>query len=160
MYMVSFPGALFLLDEPKSHFTPQWRVNLLSRILELPTAAGKRSEPVPVSMQDCLLTTHSPFVPSDMPRERVLIFSKDSESGKIEVRRPDIETFGTTFDSILAECFDVRPPISEVPMARIEELKSSVDPQEIQEGMQELGDSVEKIMLADRVRQLTRQSGG
>jgi hypothetical protein len=42
-------------------------------------------------------------------------------------------------------------------MAKIESLKSSDDPETIQEGMLELGDSVEKIMLADRVRQLQRQ---
>jgi hypothetical protein len=44
-------------------------------------------------------------------------------------------------------------------MAIIEELKASSDPEEIKKGMSELGDSVEKIMLADRVRQLNRQAG-
>jgi len=157
MCMVSFPQALFLLDEPESHFNPQWRVKLLSKILALPTASGTRGSQSPASKQDCLLTTHSPFVPSDMHRERVLIFQKDPETGRIEVRHPDIETFGTTFDAILAECFEIRPPISDVSMAKIESLKSSEDPATIQEGMLELGDSVEKIMLADRVRQLQRQ---
>ncbi len=158
MCMVSFPQALFLLDEPESHFNPQWRVKLLSKILALPTASGTRGSQSPASKQDCLLTTHSPFVPSDMQRERVFIFQKDADTGKIDVRHPNIETFGTTFDAILAECFEIRPPISEVPMAKIEELKASNNPDKIQAGMRELGDSVEKIMLADRVRQLERQS--
>ncbi|CAN7485501.1 restriction system-associated AAA family ATPase [Rhizobacter sp. LjRoot28] len=157
MCMVSFPNALFLLDEPESHFNPQWRVKLLTKVLALPTACGVREEHGPAAMQDCLLTTHSPFVPSDMPKERVFIFSKNDETGRIEIRNPDIETFGTTFDAILAECFEIRPPISDVSMAKIESLKSSDDPATIQEGMLELGDSVEKIMLADRVRQLQRQ---
>ncbi|WP_418126185.1 restriction system-associated AAA family ATPase [Variovorax sp. 160MFSha2.1] len=158
MCMVSFQNALFLLDEPESHFNPRWRVKLLSKVLALPTAGGKRDEKSQASMQDGLLTTHSPFVASDMPRERVFIFSKDAGTGAIQYRHPDIETFGTTFDAILAECFEIRPPISEVPMAIIEELKSSDDPDKIQKGMNELGDSVEKIMLADRVRQLKRRS--
>lgn len=168
MCMVSVPGVLFLLDEPESHFNPQWRVKLLSRILDVPTASGKRrrcpdgegSKVCPAALQDCLLTTHSPFVPSDMPRERVLIFSKDSETGRIDVRRPDIETFGTTFDSILAECFDIRPPISNLPKAEINRLKISEDPDEIKQGMEGLGESIERIMLADRVRQLKRGSRG
>ncbi|MCF7534117.1 restriction system-associated AAA family ATPase [Pseudomonas petrae] len=159
MCMVSFPQALFLLDEPESHFNPKWRVKLISKVLDLPTATGRRKDASPASMQDCLLTTHSPFVPSDMAKERVLIFSKNSATGKIEVRHPNVETFGTTFDAILGECFDIRPPISDVPKAVIEELNASYDPKEIQERMQDLGDSVEKIMLADRVRQLQRQSG-
>jgi restriction system-associated AAA family ATPase len=158
MCMVSFPQALFLLDEPESHFNPQWRVKLLSKILALPTASGTRGSNSLASKQDCVLTTHSPFVPSDMHRERVFIFQKDAGTGTIDVRHPNIETFGTTFDAILAECFEIRPPISEVPMAKIEELKASNNPDKIQEGMRELGDSVEKIMLADRVRQLQRQA--
>ena len=43
-------------------------------------------------------------------------------------------------------------------MAKIDELKNSNDPEKIQKEMGELGDSVEKIMLADRVRQLKRQA--
>lgn len=158
MSMVSFPNVLFLFDEPESHFNPQWRVKLLSRVLALPTAGGKRADKGRAAMQDGLLTTHSPFVASDIHKERVFIFLKDPESGRIEVRHPDIETFGTTFDAILSECFGIEPPISDVPMAKIEELKASDDPEEIRRGMTELGDSVEKIMLADRVRQLLRQN--
>jgi restriction system-associated AAA family ATPase len=158
MCMVSFPNVLFLFDEPESHFNPQWRVKLLSRVLALPTADGKRAEGGKAARQDALLTTHSPFVASDINKERVFIFRKQPETRAIEVRHPDIETFGTTFDAILAECFGIEPPISGVSMARIEALGASEDPEEIQKGMSELGDSVEKIMLADRVRQLRRQS--
>ena len=113
MCMVSFPQVLFLLDEPESHFNPRWRVKLLSTVLDLPTVTGIRRDGGPASTQDCVLTTHSPFVPSDMPKERVLIFSKNEKTGRIDWRHPDIETFGTTFDAILAECFEIRPPISE-----------------------------------------------
>jgi restriction system-associated AAA family ATPase len=157
MCMVSFPNVLFLFDEPESHFNPQWRVKLLSRLLALKTANGARADGTLASLQDGLLTTHSPFVASDMHRERVFIFRKTSAAQKIEVRNPSVETFGTTFDAILAECFEIEPPISGLSMARIEELNESEDPLEIQKGMAELGDSVEKIMLADRLRQLKRK---
>lgn len=158
MCMVSFPNVLFLFDEPESHFNPQWRVQLLSRILALPTANGSRKEACEAARQDGLLTTHSPFIASDMNKERVFIFRKNPDSGQIEVRHSNIETFGTTFDAILSECFEIEPPISGVSMAKIEKLGASNDPEEIQKGMEELGDSVEKAMLADRVRQLKRQS--
>jgi hypothetical protein len=87
-----------------------------------------------------------------MPRDRVFIFSK--EEGRVRVRQPDIETYGTTFDTILEECFDVRPPISQVSRDRIEELMRSNDPDEIRAGIMELGDSVEKVFLVDRWQQL------
>ena len=99
-----------------------------------------------------LLTTHSPFVPSDMPRENVLIFMKE-DSG-LSVRRPSVETFGATFDSILEDCFDVRPPISETPRLEIEIMMRSEDAVEIRELVGRLGDSVERAFLIDRIRQL------
>ncbi|MCK7492855.1 MAG: restriction system-associated AAA family ATPase [Comamonadaceae bacterium] len=90
MCMASFPNVLFLLDEPESHFNPQWRVKFISRLMDLPTASGKRRKQRPPPLQrDCLLTTHSPFVPSDMPRENVLILQErriHSESAKARHR--------------------------------------------------------------------------
>ena len=155
--MVSFPGVLFLLDEPESHFNPQWRVKFVSRLLDLPTSGGVRRETSGVARQECLLTTHAPFVPSDMPRERVFIFSKDSQTGKVAVRHPDIETYGTTFDTVLEECFGVRPPIAKESLAEIDGLMKSEDPEAIRKGMDRLGESVEKAFVADRLRQLVQQ---
>ncbi|RKH24499.1 ABC transporter [Corallococcus praedator] len=158
MCMASFPNALFLLDEPESHFNPQWRVKFISRLLDLPTANGRRADALAAAnQQDCLLTTHSPFVPSDMSREKVLIFKKTAQG--VEVRRPNIETFGTTFDTILEECFDIRPPMSEVPKREIEELMKSHDRNALRAGIARLGDSVEKVFLMDRLRQLSKQEG-
>jgi restriction system-associated AAA family ATPase len=157
--MVSLPNALFLLDEPESHFNPQWRVKFMTRVLDMPTPDGTRRDVSGASQQDCLLTTHAPFVPSDMPRDRVFIFGKDTETGVVTVRNPDIETYGTTFDAIIEECFGVRPPISEEPRQDIQKLMESNDPEEIRTGMMRLGYSVEKAFLADRLRQLTRKEG-
>jgi restriction system-associated AAA family ATPase len=155
MCMASFPDVLFLLDEPESHFNPQWRVKFVSRLMDLPTANGKRSKAGnAAAKQDCLMTTHSPFVPSDMGRENVLIFKKTQDG--VQVRRPDIETFGTTFDTILEECFGVRPPMSDVPRKEIEDLMKSQDPAAIKAGIAKLGDSVEKVFLMDHLRQLAK----
>jgi restriction system-associated AAA family ATPase len=156
MCMASFPNVLFLLDEPESHFNPQWRVRFISRLMDLPTANGKRGDNgSAASQQDCLLTTHSPFVPSDMSREKVLIFEKTDAA--VKVRLPKIETFGTTFDTILEECFGVRPPMSDVPKREIEELMKSEDRYELKKGIARLGDSVEKVFLMDRLRQLSKK---
>jgi hypothetical protein len=87
----------------------------------------------------------------------VLIFKKNAST--VEVRRPNIETFGTTFDTILEECFDVRPPMSDVPRREIKELMASEDPDAIKAGIAKLGDSVEKVFLMDHLRQLSNQEG-
>ena len=157
--MLSSPNMLFLLDEPESHFNPLWRVKFISRILDIPTRDGDRRKSSKATEQECLLTTHSPFVPSDMHREKVFIFSKNEE-GKIQVQNPDIETFGTTFDTIIEQCFEIRPPISGVARDEIKRLmESDISEEEIRAGMQRLGDSVEKAFLADRLRQLKNRDG-
>jgi restriction system-associated AAA family ATPase len=156
--MLSSPNILFLLDEPESHFNPQWRVKFISRILDLPTKDGDRRKASKAANQDCILTTHSPFVPSDMQREKVFIFSKNEE-GEIEIKNPDVETFGSTFDTIIEECFGVRPSISQVSRDEIKKLMESGNPDDIRIGMQHLGDSVQKAFLADRLRQLTNGDG-
>lgn len=167
MCMVSDANVLFLLDEPESHFNPQWRVRFISRLMSLPTVRGTRGDAgSSPSQQDCLMTTHAPFVPSDMSSENVLIFMKNSAKDdetdgtpRVKVERPRSETFGTTFDKILQACFGVRPPISAVSRARIEELKQEEDPEKLREGITELGDSVQKVFLMDRYQQLIRRKG-
>ena len=154
--MLSFPNVLFLLDEPESHLNPLWRVKFLSRVRDLPTAYGVRSGASEAARQDCLLTTHAPFVPSDMFREKVFIFTK--VNGKVECHHPQIETYGTNFDDILEECFGVRPPISDIPKEEIARLMGSDRPLEIEAGIQRLGNSVDRVFLADKLRQL-RQKG-
>jgi restriction system-associated AAA family ATPase len=156
--MLSSPNVLFLLDEPESHFNPLWRVKFISRILDLPTKDGDRRNSSKATEQECLLTTHSPFMPSDMRRDNVFIFSKDEE-GKIQVQNPSIETFGTRFDTIIEHCFEVRPPISGVARDEIKGLMESENPEEIRIGMQGLGDSVEKAFLSDRLWQLKNRDG-
>jgi predicted ATP-binding protein involved in virulence len=99
------------------------------------------------------MTTHAPFVPSDMPRERVFIFTK--EMGEIKVRHPGIQTFGSRFDSILEECFGVRPPISGLSRAEIKRLMASNDVDEVRDGISRLGNSVDKVFLVDKLKRLS-----
>jgi restriction system-associated AAA family ATPase len=160
--MQASPGVLFLLDEPESHFNPQWRVRFLKRILDLPTVHGQRGGEARtdrVDEQDCLLTTHAPFVPSDMPRERIFVFSKAEGRHKVEVRHPDVQTYGTTFDTIVATCFEVQPPISKKSLLEIETLMESTDEAHVEESLPKFGNSVEKAFLVNHLSQLRKQRG-
>lgn len=156
MAMLSDPGILFLLDEPESHFNPQWRVSCVSKILDVPTDGGNRRTGTPAP-QECLLTTHAPFAPSDLPREQVIIFGK-AGSGPISTRLPDIETYGATFDTILRECFDVDPPISQVARDDVERHRESADVVELQKAIDRLGPSVERVQLQHQLQHLRSKS--
>lgn len=143
--MAQDANAIFLLDEPESHFNPQWRVKFFQRLLDM---TGDRGN------QDVLLTTHAPFVPSDMPREQVMIFSRNHDAGKVEVVEAPIETFGATFDRILEACFNIRPPNSCIAEERIEALLKSDNLADVEAGFRDLGPSTGKAILADHLRKL------
>jgi restriction system-associated AAA family ATPase len=139
--MVKDANAVFLLDEPESHFNPRWRVKFIQRLMALTGSRGN---------QEVLLTTHAPFVPSDMPRQQVMIFCREEK--KIKVGAPNIETFGAAFDRILETCFDIRPPNSQIAEDKIKHLLNSHDYIEVERGFSELGPSIGKALVADHLR--------
>lgn len=157
MGMIDFKNVLFLLDEPESHFNPQWRVDFISNILRFPTNEGPRDSESAASNQECLLTTHSPFVPSDMQRENVLIFSKEDDS-RISVRRPSIQTYGSKFDSILSECFNISPPVSALSSESINKLLTTGTIEQIEEAIGNIGESSLRMKLAGKLARLKEDS--
>jgi restriction system-associated AAA family ATPase len=143
--MILQDNALFILDEPESHFNPRWRVEFVKRLLGLPVD-GRGN-------QEVLITSHAPFVPSDLRREQVHVFSKDVE-GKVSVEKPPVETYGAAFDRILEHCFKVRPPISQLARDDIKRLMETGTTEQLRDAINTLGSSFEKAFLADRLRQL------
>lgn len=152
--MLSSPNVVFLMDEPESHFNPRWRVEFIKTLRNLPTNNGQRSVRSTAAQQECLITTHSPFVPSDMQSDNVLIFKKDEDSSMISVRRPKIQTYGSRFDAILAECFDISPPISALSRDHVDSLLQTGTAKQIRKAISELGESTARMRLAARLAQL------
>lgn len=142
--MITDANALFLLDEPESHFNPQWRVKFINRLTSIPIGDGVGRE--------MILTSHAPFVPSDMQREQVIIFRRTKDG--VEARNPSNETFGASFDRILRDCFGIEPPISQMAREEINRLTEEGSAQEIEEALPTIGVSVEKAFLVDRLNQL------
>lgn len=147
-------NTLFLLDEPESHFNPNWRIEFISKLISQPTENGVRKDNSAAAMQECLITTHSPFVPSDLKRENVLIFNKSDSDEGISVRRPQIETYGSKFDAILAECFGVSPSISGITRDLVNNLLNDGSREEIEAAISELGESSERMKLAAKLAML------
>ncbi len=146
--MLSFRNVLFLLDEPESHFNPEWRVGFVKAVENIVTRNQSFE-------QDCILTTHSPFVPSDLPKEKVLVFKK--AEGSVVVSTPMSQTYGADFNSIIEDCFDIKPPISAKAKGQIDALLLSTDADAIRSAMKKFGQSVERIELADRLRWLSKE---
>jgi restriction system-associated AAA family ATPase len=139
-------NSLFLLDEPETHFNPDWRANFITRLRQCLPDAGDVG-------QEMLITTHSPFLISDSKPEKVLVFAKDKASGKVSIHHPDYNTLGASINKITMSTFGKRETIGGHAHALLESLRvrfeqGGEDKESlITEIHQQLGDSVEKMLL-------------
>lgn len=139
-------NSLFLLDEPETHFNPDWRANFISRLRQCLPDAGDVG-------QEMLITTHTPFLISDSKPEKVLVFAKDKASGAVSITYPPYNTLGASINKITMSTFRKRETIGGHAQALLEALRArfeqGIEDKEalITEIDQQLGDSVEKVLL-------------
>lgn len=139
-------NSLFLLDEPETHFNPDWRANFISRLRQCLPGTGNVG-------QEMLVTTHTPFLISDSKPEKVLVFNKDKTSGVVSVGQPDYNTLGASINKITMKTFGKRETIGGHAQALLAGLRArfeqGAEDKEalITEIHQQLGDSVEKVLL-------------
>lgn len=146
-------NSLFLLDEPETHFNPEWRSSFISRLRECFANADDTPE--------MLITTHSPFLISDSKPDRVLEFKK--KDGKVQVKPPEYNTFGASINQITMSTFHKHETIGGVANEKIEDLRRQVengeDKNAILQQLNELfGDSIEKIMLIKTILDRDRET--
>jgi len=136
-------NSLFLLDEPETHFNPDWRSKFISRLNEcLPESTS--------SDHEMLITTHSPFLISDSAPKKVLVFEKTN--GKITIANPDYNTLGASINKITMNTFGKRETIGGRAEAILKEIYHRFNEGEdrkelLKEINQKIGDSVEKVLL-------------
>ncbi|MCE3234756.1 MAG: hypothetical protein K0Q50_936 [Vampirovibrio sp.] len=135
-------NSLFLLDEPETHFNPNWRATFISRLQD----CFKKSE----GSHEMLITTHTPFLISDSRPEKVLVFQKEKDI--VSVSHPDYNTLGASINKITMTTFDKRETIGSYAQAILESLRQRFEQGENKEQLiaeinRQLGDSVEKVLL-------------
>lgn len=133
--------SLFLLDEPETHFNPDWRANFVRRLLQ--SFNGSEG-------QEMLVTTHTPFLISDSRPEKVLVFSK--ADGAVSVSHPDYNTLGASINKITMSTFGKRETIGGHAQTLMNDLRTRFEEGEDKELLigeinRMFGDSVEKVLL-------------
>jgi len=152
-------NSLFLLDEPETHFNPDWRANFISRLRKCLPGNGEFA-------QEMLITTHTPFLISDSKPEKVLVFAKDKSSGEVCISHPPYNTLGASINKITMSTFGKRETIGGHAQALLEALRGrfeqGTEDKEalITEINQQLGDSVEKVLLIKAILDGDRPSNG
>lgn len=142
-------NALFLLDEPETHFNPDWRARFISTLNQCLQANESRE-----SIGELLITSHSPFIVSDCRPDNVLIFKRGQNSPD----RPSFNTFGASVDNISMNVFEKTETIaneanSMLKKWRRETIESQADIDRLRVNARQLGDSIEKIMFLNYLRE-------
>lgn len=149
-------NSLFLLDEPETHFNPDWRANFITRLRQCLPGTGNVG-------QEMLITTHTPFLISDSKPDKVLVFAKDKTSGAVSVSQPDYNTLGASINKITMSTFGKRETVGGYAQEILDGFRARFDQDDenpdtlIDEIHQQLGDSVEKMLLINAILDSTQQ---
>ncbi len=153
-------NSLFLLDEPETHFNPDWRANFITQLKQcLPDEANENVT------QEMLITTHSPFLISDSKPEKVLLFTKNKESGTVSISQPEYNTLGASINKITMETFHKQETIGRRANQILQDLLSDRvaqnDPHALARRIMEtVGDSIERTFAVQSVLAPIKRTNG
>lgn len=149
--------VIYLLDEPDTHFNPQWRSEFFR---ELDAVLVNKNHEI-------ILTTHSPFILGDCHGYNVFIFERNPDTNVLNFSRSKYETFGTNFSYLLQEIFKFKHQMSDKAREHLEILEKKI--KNAEEHLQNLsedevrkldkevklyGESVEKLFIVNKIDKL------
>jgi len=147
LLMTNDDNSVFLLDEPETHFNPIWRRLFISNLKQITQERN----------QDLYITSHSPFIVSDVQKDNVYIFERISKNA-INIKPPIIETFGSSFTNILKMVFSMDETISKEGSDFIDDLLKSNSVEDIEKGMEQIGESPKLMTIYRRLEMLKKNS--
>ncbi|MCH5686705.1 AAA family ATPase [Niabella sp. W65] len=154
--MLKNKSAILLLDEPETHFNPDWRSKFI-RTLQKSLEASKTKN----IMKDVLITSHSPFIISDCFPDKVIVFRKGEDPKNAQKMK--FRTYGTSTDLIMENLFKKNYTIGDKSREEIEDIfkeikdKKKLSIKEVtkfKSKVSHLGDSMEKILLFAKLNEL------
>lgn len=149
--------ALFLMDEPETHFNPDWKAKFISSIRNCLPA--ETSVDIPI-MREMLITSHSPFLISDSRMEYVLFFEKDKKTNKVKsAERPDFQTFGSSVNKIAIRIYSMANTIGEYAAQTLAQFERELPGLESKDNLEDLirrtqralGESVERTLFVNQI---------
>ncbi len=153
--------SLLLLDEPETHFNPNWRSKFIKFLNDSINAGGKR-DGIDYNihlLKDIILTSHSPFMISDCKPESVICFEINEKSKKIESKNAaelGLKAYGSSIDYILKNYFKTKL-ISEKSFDELKDIIETGTIEELREAVEYFGESSEKQFLFRKIYEKTSQ---
>ncbi len=150
-------GTIFLLDEPSTHFNPDWRSKFINTINQIYLLRKERLQDPEQAKQLVTLSTHSPFVLSDSKSKNVLWLKK--VNGKPTIEPLEFETYGASVDYIMKRINQLQGESTRLIPERayldfLNDLEST-DLDVLRQAINKFGESPEKQYLYQRIYELT-----
>jgi predicted ATPase len=145
-------NALFLLDEPETHFNPDWRARFISTLRDCLIQTSNEK----TALREILITSHSPFIISDSQEENVLVFKKNPADEIVSMDRPGFKTFGASVNLITIKLFNRVDTIGDLANEKVLEFEKRIETENNLETLKEeifntIGESVERTMLINQL---------
>lgn len=92
---------LLCIDEGETSLHPQWQKKYLNALIKFLPKLLKENQNIQL-----LLTSHSPFLASDLPKDNIIFLNK-KDNGECEVKQPEdmTHTFGANIHSLYRNSF-------------------------------------------------------
>lgn len=98
--ILTHKDILFLIDEGELGFHPQWQKEYFKLIIDF------LSKLFPNNKIQLIITSHSPFLASDLPKENIIFLQKDEDlKTKIGSLTKHTETFAANIHSLYSDAF-------------------------------------------------------
>ena len=143
--------TLLLLDEPETHFNPNWRAKFIQMLYD-GIESGKGNAQNAHLQKDIILTSHSPFVLSDCMPDNVIFFdaNKDSRPEAKNAKELGVNTYGAGVDFILKSFFKTGLN-SAKSFTELRKIIDDGDLGELQNAVEQFGESYEKQFLFKKI---------
>lgn len=113
-------NVIFLFDEPELSLHPEWNRRFIYDLKRLISSIDE------IHKYQLIITTHSPFILSDLPKENILSLYAD-EKGKCLLKQIKNDTFANHIHTLLSQDFFMDSTMGEYAKAKINELIRYID---------------------------------
>lgn len=116
-------NVLLLIDEIDLYAHPEWQRQLIQVLCNSASSIFEKH------VIQIILTTHSPFVLSDIPSENIIYLK--SRNGKLHTEQPNMKTFGSNIYTLLKNSFFMDSTMGEFSQSIIKKINKRLDDKEL-----------------------------
>ncbi|WP_237200835.1 AAA family ATPase [Rothia nasimurium] len=116
----SISNFIIILDEPDMNLHPEWCRNFINHCIQM----GLK---FPNSNIQYIISTHSPYMVSDIPRQNIISLSYNPKKMTVDINKPN-KSFAANIIEILADNFYLEHPLGEFARTKIssDEIKNYI----------------------------------